>query len=206
MSKSFREKIEDLVFAGLKPGAAASQPMHMRWLGPLREPLERFLNTGGSADPLYLTNRTSQQRMRLGLVIALPCLLVAALIGVALMGLVKKRDVAAAELTPAQIAAKMLPADLDQHINLKVDRDLDVLEVRVEHDGSTKLVGTVRNRSDKAFAHAEVIFDLADATGSRLGAVSLELEHIAPQQTMPFTVSISQSSAAVALVRDVSTQ
>jgi len=177
MSKSFREKIEALVFAGLKPGAAAFQP-----------------------------NRTWQQRVRLGLVIALPCLLVAALIGVAMMGLVKKRDVAAAEMTPAQIAAKMLPADLDQHINLKVDRALEVPEVRVEHNGSAELVGTVRNRTDKSFAHAEVIFDLADATGSRLGAASLELEHIEPRQTMPFRVSVVQSSAAVAIVRDVYTQ
>ena len=51
MSKSFREKIEALVFAGLKPGAASSQPKQKRWLGPLRGPLERFLNAGGSDDP-----------------------------------------------------------------------------------------------------------------------------------------------------------
>jgi hypothetical protein len=206
MAKSFREKVESLVFAGLKPGEPAAQSKSIRWLGPLRQPWERFLNAGASDDPLYLTNRTWRQRARVWVLVALPCVLVAAAVAFALLGFVQKRDAASKELTPAQMAAKLLPPDLDKNIQIHDDRPVDVAEVRVEHAGTTRLVGAVRNRTDKALAHAQVIFDLADARGSRLGAVSAEVEHVPPRGTAPFDIAIEQSTAVVAIVREVHTQ
>jgi hypothetical protein len=183
MPKSFREKIEDLLFAGLKPRVAGDQN-----------------------DPLYLTNRTWQKRARLWLLIALPCLLVVAGIGLAMSGVFKKRDVAAIELTRAEVAAKALPPEVLAKISVNVQRDLDIMELHVEHEGTTRVVGRLRNQTTKSFNHAELTFDLADAMGSRVGAVTAEVEHIAPGATMPFAVSIPQSSAMVAMVRDVQTQ
>jgi hypothetical protein len=140
------------------------------------------------------------------MLLGLPCVLVAAAVGLALLGFVQKRDAVPKELTPEQMAAKIVPSDLDQNIQLHVDWDLDVVEVRVEHAGSTSLVGKMRNRTDKALAHAEVVFDLTDARGSRLGAVSAEVERVPPQGTVAFQVPITQDAATLAIVREVHTQ
>jgi hypothetical protein len=178
----------------------------MRWLGPLRRPLERFLTAGASDDPLYVTNRTWQQQARLWVLLALPCVLVATAVGLALLGFVQKRDTAPKELTPEQMAAKMAPPDLDRNIQINVERALDVVEVKVEHAGSTRLVGTVRNRTDKPVAHAEVIFDLVNAGGSRLGAVSAAIERVPPRGTAAFQLSIEQTTATMAILREVHAQ
>src|ERR1700754_804870 len=81
-----RQKIEAIVFAGLKPrdprnpGPAAADGPFQR----LRERIDKFV-TGGPApnDPLYLTNRTWGQKIRAWSVVGLPLLLLAG--GMALM-------------------------------------------------------------------------------------------------------------------------
>jgi hypothetical protein len=207
MAKSLRETIESLLFAGMKPGAPPSAPKKKRWLDPLRQPLERFLNAGASNDPLYLSNRTWRQRARVWVLFAVPCVLVAGLIAVSLLGLIRKRDAAPKELTPEQMAAKILPADLTRNLQIHMERDLEVTEVRVNHAGSSStLVGRVRNLTDKAIAHGEVIFDLADQQGSNLGAASAEVERVPPRGAAAFQVPIDQATAAIAIVREVRTQ
>jgi hypothetical protein len=207
MAKSFRERVESIVFAGLKPGAPPSQAKKVPWIDRLRQPMERYLNAGASSDPLCLSNRARWRRAGFWVLLIAPCVLVAALAGVALLGVVRKRDAVSKELTPAQIAAKALPADLDQSIQLHIERDLDAAEVRVDHTGvSTRLVGTMRNRTDKTIAHAEVVFDLADQRGSGLGAVSAEFDRIPPLGSAAFQLPIEQTAAAIAIVRDVRTR
>lgn len=204
MVKSFREAIESILFVGMKPAAPSSSPKGKQRFGPLRGALERFLSGGASDDPLYLTNRTWGQRIRLGVVLAIPCAMVVGLVIFALFGIGHVRKPVPQEVTPAQRAAALLPSDLDRSFSVvNVHPDLDVVEVKVEHNGSPRVVGTVRNRTGKPLARAEVSFDLADAAGSRVGAVTVEVENVPPLGTAAFNVPISQESAVVGIVRDV---
>jgi hypothetical protein len=205
MAKSFRQIVESVAYAGLKPGVPRSQARRVKWLGPLRRPIERLLNARGSDDPFYLTNRTLEQRVGFWLLISIPCVVVAAGIAFGVLGFIQKRDAPAQELTPAQVAARMLP-DLNRPIDLNVNTDVEVLEVRIASTEPPRLVGEVHNRTDRAIPHAEMVFDLTDARGSRLGAVGVPIERIPPNGTMPFQLPIEQRNAAFALVREVHTQ
>ncbi|HUK15326.1 MAG TPA: FxLYD domain-containing protein [Bryobacteraceae bacterium] len=200
MAKSFRQIVESVVFAGMKPGMTPSQSRRARLLGPLRRPLERFLNAAAPDDPFYLTNRSWGQRIKLWAVIALPVILVAAVIGFGVLGRIHKRDREPKEMSAPQIAAKMLP-DLNQPMDLNVNNQFEVIEARIERGEPRKLVGSVRNRTDRAIDRAELVFDLTDVRGSRLGAVSVTVQNVQPQQTVAFQLPLEQSTAAFALKR-----
>jgi hypothetical protein len=206
MASRFRELIEKVVFAGMKPGAPVAQSNGMRWLGPLRKPIERFLSGGPApSDPLYLTHRTIGQRLRVVVVIGTPCLIVAGLVGLGLNNyFVKKTVVPKLDLTPAEVAAKMLP-NMD-HVKIDTNRDVDVLEVHVEHTKGTMLAGTVMNNTGHQINTAEIVFDLTDATGTQLGGVSQRLENLPPRIHQTFRMPIEQSDASFALVREVKTR
>src|ERR1039458_10028361 len=78
MLKRFRRFIDSVVFAGLKPDAPREQAKGMIRVGPLRDLRERVLLRPAPSDPLYLSNRTFDQKVKVGLAIAVPCLIVVA--------------------------------------------------------------------------------------------------------------------------------
>lgn len=180
----------------------------MRWLGPLRGPVERFLNGPASSDPFYLTNRTIGQKVRLGILVAIPFAVVLAGVGLAAMGVFDK----ASQLPPpikqisdAEIAVKMLP-NLNQDLKVDANKELQVLDVIVQQAGGSKISGTVKNTTGRVITGAEVIFDLTDAQGSRVGAVSCKIDRIEPNSSKPFQNTIAQADATYAIVREVHTQ
>jgi hypothetical protein len=131
-------------------------------------------------------------------------LIVAGLIALALSNyFVKKTVMPRLDLSPAEIAAKMLP-NLD-HVNLDTNRDVDVLEVHVDHTKGTVLAGTVMNNTGHQIHTAEIVFDLTDETGTQLGGVSQRLENLPPRIHQDFRLPIEQSNASYALVREVRT-
>lgn len=208
--KSLRDKIESIIFAGLKPGGATTSPGAQRssgwfrWLGPYREIIERFLNRSAPSDPLYLSRRTWQQRLKTGLLLAIPCVVLAGVIGFLVFGNMQRHDAPPKQPSTAEIAARLLP-DLSKSLPPGTNPELEVMEVRLDPDGST-IEGRVRNRSDHRIAHADLIFDLADQLGSRLGAVDAQVNNVEPGAVVPFHLAIVQHSAAVAIVREVRTQ
>jgi hypothetical protein len=206
MASRLREFVESIVFAGMKPGAQAAQSPRLRWLGPLRKPIERLLSGGPApTDPLYLTNRTIWQRARVVVVIGTPCLIVAVLMVLALTNyFVKKTVIPKLDLSPAEIAAKMLP-NMD-NIVLDTNRDVAVIEVHVDHTKGTALAGTVMNNTGHQIHTAEIVFDLTDETGTQLGGVSQRLENLPPRIHQEFRLPIEQSTARYALVREVKTR
>lgn len=209
MARRFREVIESIVFAGMKPGGAAAQSPRMRWLGPLRAPVERFLSGGlAPSDPLYLTNRTFGQRIRFAVVIGTPCVIVASLMALALSDyFVKKTAEPKLDPSPAEraaMAAKMLP-NMD-NVKLDTNRDVDVMEVHIDRTKGIALMGTVMNNTTHEIHSAEIVFDLTDSYGSQLGGVSQQLENLAPQIRQNFRLPIEQSSARFVLVREVNTR
>ncbi len=206
MPKRIRRLIDSIVFAGLKPDAPREQAKRMRWLGPLRGLGDRILSGPAPSDPLYLSNRTFDQKVKRGLAIAVPCLIVA---GGVLLGLSHffqaKGPGPAPEPSAAELAAKLLP-NVDKTINIEVNKDVQVLEAHVENEGGMKVVGTVKNNTDRLIHTTEIILNLTDRPGSHLGAVSAQVNNLDPHATVKFQAPIEQKNAAFALVREVQTQ
>jgi hypothetical protein len=81
MLKRVRQFIESVVFAGLKPDAHLQPAVKgRRWLGPLSGLVDRVLSRPAPSDPLYLSNRTFEQKVKLWAAIAVPCLILAGVI------------------------------------------------------------------------------------------------------------------------------
>ena len=108
-------------------------------------------------------------------------------------------------LTAAEVAAKILP-NLAKNISIESNKDIQVVEVHVDHTAGTRLAGTITNNTGRSIRLAEVVFVLTEASGSQLGAVTAKLENLAPYSTSKFAIPIQQASAAYALVREINTQ
>jgi hypothetical protein len=204
MFKRIKEWFESMAYAGLKPttpGAPAQQPKEMSsW----RMKLERFLAGPATSDPLYLTNRTLWQKIRPYLVVGIP---IGILLGGLTLGLMNIFGAKKGFQTPppsisnAEIAKKSL-AFLNKPLDLPAQKEIDIQDVMVP-EGSMRLQGAAKNLTDHEIHHVHVVFDLTDNRGSRLGAVSTDVENIPANAAKPFQFPVSQKLAAFAIVRDV---
>jgi hypothetical protein len=209
MLKRIKQFFESLAYAGLKPsggkplGASGTKPSG--WFAPIQERLDKFLNKGGSSDPLYLSNRTFMQKGAVWLIIGVPSIVLLAGLGLVLGGYFN-RDAPAAPppigLSNAEIAQKMLP-DLNKDLHIASQHDLEVQDVHIIRVGSVTLAGLALNNTDHTLKKVELVFELTDKNGSRQGAVTTVLTNIAARATVPFHFPIEQQSAAFALVREI---
>ena len=110
----------------------------------------------------------------------------------------------AKELSPAEVAAKLLPNLKD--LKVDVNHDIDVVEVRIERHGAIRMVGTVKNKSNHQIAAADVTCDLTDDGGTQLGSVTAHIEDIAPSATKNFDVPLIQGNAYFVLIREIETR
>jgi hypothetical protein len=205
--RRIREIFESIAYAGLQPGVRPGQTKRMRWLGPLSGPVDRLLS-GGSApsDPLYLTNRTTGQKVKAIALIGIPILAV----GYVVYGMLTNRfdfgePPPPHETTRAEMAAKLLPP-MDPNLRVETDKDVEITECRVELGAQNSLVGSMRNKTDHEIRIAEAVFDLTDGWGSQLGGVSARIENLKARSTATFRVPIEQARATFALVRTIHTQ
>ena len=208
--KRLREWLESIVFAGLKPSRQPNQaaPAATGSIGRLRERIDKFISGGPPpTDPLYLTNRSLGQKLRSGAVIAVPLLILIG--GVALtLGryLVPPEAKPVADLTPSEVAAKVLPNMSAKDLKIDSNRSLDVVEARIERSGGVRMVGIVKNLTDHEIAAAEIGCDLTDDNGTQLGAVSVHVEKIPASGTKRFELSLKQAQASFVLIREISTR
>jgi hypothetical protein len=202
--RRIREFLESIAFAGLKPGGQTAPNRELRWLGPLRGPVERLISSGPApTDPLYLTNRTLGQKLKSWSLIGVPCLVLFVAMGFLLSSLLDPPEPKPVkELTAAEISAKLLP-NMEKDFKLGPSSAVQVLEAKVD---GTRLVGKVKNSSTKEIATAELVIDLTDPEGSQVGAVIVIVEKIPPSGTKGFEISIRQRNAANALVREVTSR
>lgn len=198
--KRIRAFLESIAFAGLKPGGPAAPKPEFGWLGPLRGPVERLLSGTAPNDPLYLSNRTSGQKLKSWSLIAIPCLVLAIGIAVTLSNFLDPPEIKPAkEPTAAEITAKLLP-NVDKDLKFTPPSEVQVIEVRV--DGS-RVVGVVKNTTAREIAVTSVVFDLTNSTGSQIGAISTTVENLPASGNKEFQIPIKQRDAAFALVREV---
>ena len=97
----------------------------------------------------------------------------------------------APEPSAAELAAKLLP-NVDKTIKIEVNKDVQVLDAHIEHEGGMKVAGTVKNNTDRVIHTTEIILNLTDKMGSHLGAVSAQVDNLAPNATVKFQLPIEQ--------------
>ncbi|MGA3235088.1 MAG: FxLYD domain-containing protein [Bryobacteraceae bacterium] len=209
MIKRIKQFFESVAYAGLKPSGGkplvTAEAGRSGWLAPIQDRIERFLNKGGSTDPLYLSNRTFLQKARMWLIIGVPSVVLLGGLGLVLTGYFNQDAPVAPPpvgLSNAEIAQKMLP-DLNKDLHIASQHDLDVQDVHIIRAGSVKLAGLALNNTDHAIKKVELVFELTDKYGSRQGAVSTELTNLAARSSVPFQFAIEEQAAAFALVREI---
>src|ERR1017187_2431962 len=121
MASRFRKHLESVVYARMKPGKPKAESKRMRGLGPLRGPVDRLLSGGGRQDPLYLSNRTFRQKLVGWVKVGVPLLPVVVAVILAFV-MHRRHDKPAEVLSPAEVAAKMLPGlNKPIHVNSNTD-------------------------------------------------------------------------------------
>lgn len=208
--KSLRETIESILFAGLKPSGGRPQvpvapPPVTRW-GRLRERIDLWISGGADpADPLYLTHRTTAQKLRAWSVVAVPLVILVGGAVLVFLTIGNRHDAKEAkDLSPAESAAKLLPNLND--IKIESSSSVDVVEVRVDKSAGVRVVGTVRNKSNHPIASADVTCQVTDANSTQLTSIVFHVENIAPGATKDFSVPLTQQDAAYVLVSDISSR
>ncbi|HWQ52424.1 MAG TPA: FxLYD domain-containing protein [Bryobacteraceae bacterium] len=183
------------LFASLKnPGVTPTgKPAPSLW--------DRLLAGPTPSDPLYLSNRTWKQKLRLGLVVMVPVLVVVAVAAYAMLTPPTLTDTPPETLTPAQVAART-PV-LPKGFTLPQNTDLQIMEVTVDRTGGMFVAGTLKNNASRRVAGAELVFDLADQDGSQVGSASTRVESVEPNGTLHFRFPIPHKNAAFVLVREL---
>lgn len=209
--KRLREKIESIVFAGLKPSGGAKDqaaaPPPDTWHGRLRKKIDDWISGGPApSDPLYLTNRTTAQKLRSWSVVAVPVIILMGGVGLSLSSYLNPPESKPVkEPTAAEVAARILPNLKD--IKLDSNKDIEVVEVRIERSGGgVRMVGSVKNRTTHAISSAEITCDLTDAAGTQLGAVSAHVDNIPASGTKTFELPVKQTDANFVLIREIVTK
>lgn len=205
MANAIKRFFESLVYAGLKPsGGVPAEPRPPRRFGKLREKLDLFL-AGGRApsDPLYLTNRSWKQKLRLVLAIAIPTVVACGVLALVFTHVYAPKTTPPKELTPAEIMTKLLP-DLEKTAHIETYKDAEFVELRVVRDGAPRVAGVLKNNTDRVIS-VEFDLDLANIGGSRVATTTERINHAAPGVPTPFEFPAAHPDAMYALVRQMRT-
>lgn len=197
MLDRLRRIFQSIAYAGLRPRAPSGAPVGGK-RGGLRGMLDRLLAGPAQTDPLYLTNRTWKQKLKSGLVIGVPCVLLAGAVGLGLSHLYAPQSAPPKEPTPAEIVAKLLPG-LEKTVDL-TPREVEIEYLHPETVGSPKLVGSLKNNTDRTVT-VEFTADLADIHGSKIDSVTERVEKAPPKTSVSFEFPIDDPEAAIAVVR-----
>jgi hypothetical protein len=199
MLSLLRRNFDSVVYTGLEPdrrnGSAEPEPPLHR----LSAFIERFIGAGSApSDPLYLSRRTTLQKSGIAVLVTAPLLIVAGLVALVLSGYF--RPAAPPEPEPTSARAELpLPAPAA----LSVERDAEVLEIKLDRAIGLRVTGTLKNNTGQPL-NVEMVIDLADENGSRVAALKHVVEH-APAGSSQFSFPATQASAAYALVREIRT-
>jgi hypothetical protein len=172
--------------------------------GHLRERIGQLIAGKAPADPLYLSNRTWRQKLKLFSLVGAPVLILIALVTIAATDVFRLHRVDPYE----HPLAESLPASPQKRVaDSKLGpADLEVVNLRISKDGREPIVtGVVRNNTDKKVTVAEISYYLADSGGSLVGTDTADVQNVAPHGDVAFRVPLKISKAAFAFIRDVHT-
>jgi hypothetical protein len=204
MANRIRRFIESVVFAGLKPsGGVPVETKPPRRLGPLQDKIELFLSGGQSSDPLYLSNRTWKQKLRLPLLVAAPTLLLFCALALIFTNVYSPKAAPPKEVSPREVMKRLLP-DLENTVHLDAHPDSEVGELRVLHDGAPRVTGFLKNKTNRLIS-VEIDLDFLDVNGSRVGSITERVDNAQPNASTPFEFPAGNSAAEIAFVRKIHT-
>jgi hypothetical protein len=98
----------------------------------------------------------------------------------------------------------MLPPMKD--LKIEVNRDLEVVEIRIDRGRASRLVGVARNLTGHPIAAADIHCDVTDGTGTQLGGVVVHLDQVPASGTKRFEAPLKQTDAWAVLVREIETR
>jgi hypothetical protein len=179
-------------------------PPERSLLDRLRQRFERFLSGRAPSDPLYLTNRTWAQKLKVAALIAVPVLALGALVmvGATDMFHLTKVDPYEHPLTEAQAVSDTKPTP-DPKL---APTDLEVVDIHIARDENPPVVtGVVRNNTNQKVDSVEVSFFLADDGGSLLGTEIAQVQDVGPHGNVTFRAPLKITNAEYVLVREVHT-
>jgi len=170
--------------------------------------IERFVSGGAPQGPFYVTNRTTGQKLRVGLLIGVPLLAIAVFIGLAMNNYfdppASAEQPTVAKQPTGDVTAKVLPhIEKELAVSSGYSRDVEVLEAAVSRGADHSLAGKLRNTTDHVIQVADLVFDVTDEDGSQLGGISVRVENIPAHAVVPFKTALAQHDARTALVREV---
>jgi hypothetical protein len=204
MWNRLKKFFESLVYAGLKPQGLKPEPRSGRW-GLLRDKIESFLSGGRPpSDPLYLSNRTWRQKLKLGIVFAIPTALLLGALVLVFTNVYTPEAAPPKEASAKEILAKLFP-DLEKTVQIDTYTDAEFVQLTVRRDGPKALTGLLRNKTDHVIS-VEFEADLANLRGARVGSVTERVEKVPPRASVPFEFPINNSpDAAMALLHHART-
>jgi hypothetical protein len=177
-------------------------PPELSWLDRLRQRFERFLSGRAPSDPLYLSNRTWAQKLKVAALIAVPVLILGALVmvGATDMFHFTKVDPYEHPLADAQPVSDTKPAP-----DPKLSRtDLEVINIHISKDENPPVVtGIIRNNTNQKVDSAVVSFYLADERGSLMGTETTQVQDVGPHNIVTFRAPLKIMNAEYVLVREV---
>ena len=212
-----RRKLESIVFAGLKPSGGVrigglkpsrgwrsqEAPAPESWFGRLRARIDRFIAGGPVSEPLYRTHRTWGQKLRMWTLVAIPLLLLSGGVALTLSRYFGPPKVRPAAQPTATESIRKLPNFKD----LKIERNhLDVVELRLERGPGARILGQVKNLTDREIPRAEIDCYLRAQEGTWLGSTTVVVEHVPASGTKRFEVNLEQTTAAFVHVLGVRAQ
>jgi hypothetical protein len=203
MLNRFRQFIESIVFAGLQPKKKTGEAAPAGKMARFRAAMEKFVSGDAPKDKLYLSNRSWGQRLRLVAVIALPCLLLAGVMIVALSGVFKPKTAPPRELSVAEILNKVLP-NLGKDLKLDTNTDAEIDSIFVTRGGERRLVGVLKNKTDRTLK-VELNIAFTDENVSNVGSDIFTLEKVPPRQSYSFSFPMKVNGAIYAIVRTIRT-
>jgi hypothetical protein len=189
-----RAFLERVAFAGLKPDVRRA---------PKKSKLESLLK---SAEEIVSRDLQPEEKnlpgpMTLGhkLTVVAGLLLVAISIYV-LIGFLRRPAEQREGNRPPPPPVQIVPPGLKVDVN----KDLEVVEMEFNKASDPKVItGTLRNRTDRAFARCQVSFHVTTQDGAQLGAVETTLQNVAPHASVRFRIFVPQKDAGFTMVREL---
>jgi len=207
MANPVKKLIDSVLFAGLKPATPGQAPSANKGpLGRLWAHLDNWVSGGASDDPLYLSNRTWRQKLRMGLLLGIPglVLVVGLVLVFAQVFVPQTAPPKSKEATTAELVSKVLP-DVDKSAHIQRYTDAEVVEIGVDQAANPpRIRGKLRNDTNHSIS-VEFVADLTDIDGARVGAVAERVLNTPPKETALFDFPIKSTTASIALVREIRT-
>ena len=189
-----RAFLERVAFTGLKPDAEARQKKSK--LRELVKSAEEIASVGLQPEEKSLPGpATLRQR-----VVILAGLIALGVFVYMLVSFLRKPAQQNEATGPPPPPVEIVPKGM----TIEKNKDLEIVSIDFDKAHDPKVItGTLRNRTDHAFAKCEISFHVTTKEGSQLGAVDTTVHNVAAHGTAKFRIVVPQKDAEFTMVREL---